>query len=151
MTKRRSTTEPKTFLGQTGPWGPSDIVRIILERPEAAAFLAHKLYRYFVSEAGTPGRRADRAPGRLRSSSMISPSARSSRPSSVRGIFIPNPSIRQRIKSPVEFSAGLVRMLEMPRTGDQPAGTLGRLRHAGPGTVRSAECRGLGRRPDLDQ
>ena len=46
---------PKTFLGQNGPWGPSDIVRIVLERPEAATFLARKLYRYFVSEAGTPG------------------------------------------------------------------------------------------------
>ncbi len=29
----------KTFLGRTGPWGPSDIVRIVLERPEAATFL----------------------------------------------------------------------------------------------------------------
>ena len=30
----------KTFLGQTGPWGPADIVRITLERGEAATFLA---------------------------------------------------------------------------------------------------------------
>ena len=46
---------PKTFLGLNGPWGPSDIVRITLERPEAATFLARKLYRWFVSESGTPG------------------------------------------------------------------------------------------------
>src|SRR5206468_10259477 len=46
---------PKTFLGLNGRWGPSDIVRIILERPEAATFLARKLYRLFVSESGTPG------------------------------------------------------------------------------------------------
>ena len=46
---------PKTFLGRNGRWGPSDIVRITLERPEAATFLARKLYRWFVSEAGTPG------------------------------------------------------------------------------------------------
>ncbi len=30
---------PKTFLGLNGPWGPADIVRITLERPEAATFL----------------------------------------------------------------------------------------------------------------
>jgi uncharacterized protein (DUF1800 family) len=45
----------KTFLGQTGRWGPSDIVRIVLARPEAAEFLARKLYRYFVGEASVPG------------------------------------------------------------------------------------------------
>src|SRR5262249_39636790 len=39
---------PKTFLGQAGRWGPPDIVRIILNRSEAATFLAHKLYRFFV-------------------------------------------------------------------------------------------------------
>ena len=44
----------KTFLGQTGPWQAADIVRIVLDRPEAATFLAHKLYRFFVSEAGPP-------------------------------------------------------------------------------------------------
>ncbi len=46
---------PKTFLGQTGRWGPSDIVRISLDRPEAATFLARKLYRFLVSEFATPG------------------------------------------------------------------------------------------------
>ena len=33
----------KIFLGKTGPWGPGDIVRITLERPEAAVFLAQAL------------------------------------------------------------------------------------------------------------
>src|SRR5262249_1753165 len=42
---------PKTFLGLNGPWKPSDIVRITLDRPEAATFLARKLYRWFVSES----------------------------------------------------------------------------------------------------
>src|SRR5262249_37315849 len=46
---------PKTFLGLNGPWKPADIVRITLERPEAATFLARKFYRWFVSDAGTPG------------------------------------------------------------------------------------------------
>ena len=54
---------PKTFLGQNGPWGPSDIVRITLENPEAATFLARKLYRWFVSEAAARAG-TDRAVGR---------------------------------------------------------------------------------------
>ncbi len=44
----------KTFLGQTGKWAAKDIVRITLDQPRAAQFLARKLYRYFVSEAGEP-------------------------------------------------------------------------------------------------
>src|SRR5262245_21769765 len=44
-----------TFLGEAGPWGPSNIIRIVLERPEAATFLAQKLYRAFVSETAAPG------------------------------------------------------------------------------------------------
>src|SRR5262245_11708455 len=46
---------PKTFLGLNGRWGPSDIVRITLESPEAATFLARKLYRLLISEFDAPG------------------------------------------------------------------------------------------------
>jgi uncharacterized protein (DUF1800 family) len=110
---------PKTFLGQSGPWGPSDIVRITLERPEAATFLARKLYRWFVSEAGTPGpelieplaeevRRHKFAIGRI-----VGVILRSKH-------FYSRAAHRQRIKSPVEFSAGLVRTLEVPRQALNP-------------------------------
>ncbi len=110
---------PKTFLGNTGRWGPSDIVRITLERPEAATFLARKLYRWFVSEAGTPG------------PELIEPLAEEvkRRQLAIRPIvgvilrsrhFYSRAAIRQRIKSPVEFSAGLVRMLEVPRPALNP-------------------------------
>ena len=91
----------------------------MLERPEAATFLARKLYRCFVSEAGTPGpelieplaaeiKQHDFAIGPvveviLRSQHFYS-----------RSVY------RQRIKSPVEFSAGLVRMLEVPRAAINP-------------------------------
>jgi uncharacterized protein (DUF1800 family) len=111
---------PKTFLGQTGRWNSSDIVRITLQRPEAATFLARKLYRFFVSEAGESVsteliepladeiKRHEYAIGPvvaviLRSRHFYSESVR-----------------RQRIKSPVEFSAGLVRILEAPRTALNP-------------------------------
>src|SRR5207237_2465740 len=45
---------PKTFLKQSGPWKPADIVRITLEQPAAAEFLCRKLYRFLVSEAKEP-------------------------------------------------------------------------------------------------
>jgi uncharacterized protein (DUF1800 family) len=104
----------KTFLGRTGPWRPADIVRITLEQPACAEFLCRKLYRFFVSEAGEPA--AD----------LIRPLAQELRASRyslrhVLGIvlrsrhFYAGAARRQRIKSPVEFSAGLVRVLEVPR------------------------------------
>jgi uncharacterized protein (DUF1800 family) len=110
---------PKNFLGRTGRWGPSDIVRIALGRPEAATFLARKLYRWFVSEAGTPG------------PELIEPLAEEVRRQEfavepiVRIIlrsrhFYSHAAYRQRIKSPVEFSAGLVRVLEVPRPALNP-------------------------------
>jgi len=110
---------PKTFLGREGRWGPSDIVRITLERPEAATYLARKLYRWFVSEAGTPDpelieplaeevRRNEFAIGPI-----VEVILRSKH-------FYSRATYRQRIKSPVEFSAGLVRKLEVPRPALNP-------------------------------
>jgi uncharacterized protein (DUF1800 family) len=111
--------ETKIFLGKTGPWGPGDIVRITLERSEAAVFLARKLYRYFVSEASEPGPLlleplADEI---RRHGFTIEP---------VVGVilrsrhFYSRAAYRQRIKSPIDLSAGLVRMLEAPRSALNP-------------------------------
>jgi len=110
---------PKTFLGRTGCWGPSDIVRISLERPEAATFLARKLYRLLISEFGTPGPELIEplAEEIQRNEFAIGPTV---------GVilrsrhFYSRASYRQRIKSPVEWSAGLVRMLEVPPSAFNP-------------------------------
>jgi uncharacterized protein (DUF1800 family) len=110
---------PKTFLGLNGPWKPADIVRITLERPEAATFLARKLYRWFVSEHGTPG------------PELIEPLAEEVKKNHfaigpIVGVilcsrhFYSRAAYRQRIKSPIEFSAGLVRILEVPRPALNP-------------------------------
>jgi uncharacterized protein (DUF1800 family) len=104
----------KTFLKQTGPWQTADVVRITLEQPACAEFLCRKLYRFFVSERAEPPAElirplAEELRGRqydlghvvgviLRSRQFYDPAV-----------------VRQRIKSPVEFSAGLVRTLEVPR------------------------------------
>jgi uncharacterized protein (DUF1800 family) len=110
---------PKTFLGLNGPWKPSAIVRITLERPEAATFLARKLYRWFVSESAPPG------------PELIEPLAEEIKKhrfaiGPIVGVilrskhFYSRAAYRRRIKSPVEFSAGLVRVLEVPRPALNP-------------------------------
>jgi uncharacterized protein (DUF1800 family) len=121
---------PKTFLGRTGPWGSSDIVKITLERPEAAIFLARKLYRLLVSEADDPGPK------------LIEPLADEIRSHgySIRHVvevilrsrhFYSRAAYRQRIKSPVEFSAGILRMLEVPRSSVNPLALLAALEMQG--------------------
>ena len=43
-------TAKKTFLGQTGNFNGDDIIRIILEQPATAQFLARHLYNFFVAD-----------------------------------------------------------------------------------------------------
>jgi hypothetical protein len=104
----------KTFLQKTGAWKPADIVRITLEQPACAEFLCRKLYRFLVSEVGEP------------KPELIEPLAEELRKhkydvGQVVGIILRSRHFydqavrRQRIKSPVEYSAGLVRTLEVPR------------------------------------
>jgi uncharacterized protein (DUF1800 family) len=104
---------PKTFLGRSGAWKPADIIRITLEQPACAEFLCKKLYRFLVGEAGEPD--AD----------LIRPLAQELRKNrySIRQVVktilrskhFYSAAYRQRVKCPVEFSAGLVRLLEVPR------------------------------------
>jgi uncharacterized protein (DUF1800 family) len=104
----------KTFLKQTGAWKPADIVRIILEQPACAEFLCRKLYRFFISEAKEPA--AD----------LIKPLAEVLRKHkySIREVvnvilrsrhFYSPAAQRQRIKCPIEYSAGMLRVLDVPR------------------------------------
>ncbi len=101
---------PKTVFGHTGAWDGGDIVRLVLDRPQAARFIVRKLYRHFISENLEPPdalleplaeqfRRADYDIGAvvgmiLRSQHFFSASA-----------------YRQRIKSPVEYVIGIIRSL----------------------------------------
>ena len=89
-------------------------MRIVLEQSACAGFLCRKLYRFFVSETEEP------------SAELIEPLAEELRRQrydigAVVGIilrsrhFYSRMAYRQRVKGPVEFSAGLVRTLEVPR------------------------------------
>ena len=44
----------KNFLGRTGAFAGEDILRIILEQPQTANYIAAKLYRFFVREQISP-------------------------------------------------------------------------------------------------
>jgi uncharacterized protein (DUF1800 family) len=106
--------KPKTFLGQTGDWKPADIVRITLEQPTCAEFLCKKLYRFLVSEAVPPpaeliGPLAEELrKGRYTVRQVVQTILRSKH-------FFGSAAYRQRVKCPVEFSTGLVRLLDVPR------------------------------------
>jgi uncharacterized protein (DUF1800 family) len=104
----------KTFLRRTGAWKAADIIRITLEQPACAEFLCRKLYCFLVNETQEP------------KSELLKPLAQELRQhrydiAHVAGIilrsrhFYAESNRRQRIKGPVELSAGLVRALEVPR------------------------------------
>jgi uncharacterized protein (DUF1800 family) len=104
----------KTFLGQTGRWKAEDIVRITLEQPACARFLCRKFYRFFIADSDEPA------------AELIEPLAEEFRSHgySIRRVvgtvlrsrhFYSQAAYRKVVKSPVEFSAGLLRTLEVPR------------------------------------
>ncbi len=109
----------KTVLGQTGNWGGEDVLDILLRRPDCAEFLARKLFRHFVSELHDPP-----AP-------LIAPLAEDFRQSDydIGGLmrrilssrhFFSEHAFRQRIKSPVEFVLGAVRVVYAGEPPPQP-------------------------------
>jgi uncharacterized protein (DUF1800 family) len=105
---------PKTFLGQTGPWGAQDIVRIVLAQPAVAKRLCGRLYVLFVSDVNGPP------------DELVEPLAEVLRRRwSIRDVvatilasqhFFSLQSWRKKIKSPVDHSVGLLRQLGIPKT-----------------------------------
>jgi uncharacterized protein DUF1800 len=101
----------KEFMGQKGEWDGGDIQNIALNQPAAALFLARKLYRFFVSEsADPPNALLEPLAERLRTSDfeiapVVAMILRSRH-------FFSEHAYRQRIKSPVEYALGVVRVVK---------------------------------------
>jgi uncharacterized protein (DUF1800 family) len=102
----------KTILGQTGPFRGDDVARILLEQSACAQFLARKLFAHFVSEVDEP------------SDDLLAPIAEAYRSSGydttvpvamiLRSQLFHDPEIRRRrVSSPVEFTVGTIRSLEI--------------------------------------
>jgi uncharacterized protein (DUF1800 family) len=101
----------KTVLGQTGKWKADDIVRICLEQKSAPGFICGKLFRFLVSDTLTPSRE------------LLEPLAAQYRKSKfdtaglVRTIlssnlFFSEDVYRTKVKSPVDFTLGIIKALE---------------------------------------
>lgn len=100
--------EPKTIFGRTGSWDGDDVVDLILQQPDAATFLARKLFAYFAYDDPEPAvverlaaafRDSDYSLRVLVGAILRSPEFRSER------------AYRARIKSPVELAVGSLKLL----------------------------------------
>jgi len=102
-------TSTKTFLGQTGNFGPPDIVDILVARPETAANLSTELFQFF----GYPTPRQETI---QRLSAVYFDSGYSMR-SMVEAIltapeFVSNQAYLANVKSPTEYVATGLRSLD---------------------------------------
>ncbi len=114
----------KTVLGQTGRFDGDDIVRLALEQPAAARFVAGKLLREFVMPR-PPQPLIEAVAARLRASDFdIRQTLRDVLRSQV---FFAHEVYRARIKSPVEFAVGVVRSLHLRVPGPRLAEAVSQL------------------------
>ena len=100
----------KTFFGKTGNFGGQDAVRIVLDQPAAAEFIAGKLFRFFVcDEPAPPPALIDPLAEQLRKNDFttgpVIERVLSSR------LFFSGASVGRKIRSPVELGVGLLRAL----------------------------------------
>ena len=107
----------KTYLGQTGNFGPQDILNILVARPETAASLSNELFTFF----GYPNPGQDLI---NRLSAVYFDSGYSIK-SMVEAIlkspeFISNEAYLANVKSPIEYVVTALRSLNAP----SPAGAL---------------------------
>lgn len=108
---------PKEFLGRRGNFDGKNIIDIILEQPTAAHYLAYRLHKFFVSdqpevnavdELAAVCRRTDYDLREIMRSLLTSPA------------FCSERARYSKVKSPVEFIVGLIRLtgdFETPRHG----------------------------------
>jgi hypothetical protein len=110
---------PKTVLGQTGRFNGNDVVRILVKRPACAKFVVRKLYSFLISEAHDPTDRlleplCDRF---RRSDGDITDLVKTMLGSK---LFFSDVAFRQRIKWPVEYVVGAVRVTVTGNVPPQP-------------------------------
>jgi hypothetical protein len=111
----------KHVLGRTGNWTGDDIPGILLEQPACAEWICRKLFRYFISDSQPP------------SEALLAPLAQAFRESNyqikvpvariLRSRLFFDPIVRsRRVKSPVEFTVGTIRAMEVIKPTVEAAG-----------------------------
>ncbi len=99
---------PKTFLGQTGAWDGTDIMRIILANPAAPQWIAGRLAQFFVAPKPDPALVEAMAQQIQASNYELKPALRALFRS--RAFYRPE-VMHAQVKSPAEFVVGAVRHL----------------------------------------
>lgn len=100
----------KTFLGKTGNFDGSDVLNIILEQKATARFITTKIYKFFVNEKADDDIIAKLSTNFYTSGYDIKKLMTEIFSSSW---FYDQKNIGNRIKSPVELMAGIMRILPM--------------------------------------
>lgn len=108
--KRRHDPRSKTILGRTGEFGVTDVVDILMDRPETGRLIAAKLWRAFVHETPDPAEierlatqfRRDPHIGRLLEAVLMT------------GAFWAPKTRGRLIKSPIDLVVGTARTFRLP-------------------------------------
>ncbi|WP_027377682.1 DUF1800 domain-containing protein [Kaistella palustris] len=101
---------PKTFLGKTGNFDGSDILRIILEQKATSRFIVSKIYRFFVNEKLNTSIINDLSEKFYASNYDIKKLLSEIFTAKW---FYAEDNIGAKIKSPVELMVGMLRILPM--------------------------------------
>jgi hypothetical protein len=108
-------TGEKTIFGKTGQWTGDDLVRLILEQPATAKFIARRLWEYFAYTEPQP-EIVERLAGVLRANNYeLEPVLRNLFLSEE---FYSDRAIGHQIKSPVELVVGTLRELGVKQVTD---------------------------------
>lgn len=116
--RKQHDTGEKTFLGQKGNFGGEDIVQLLAARPETASFLVRKLIVYFVCD-NPDDSYVEKIAAIYKDKQDIRAVLRSIFNSHE---FQSEKAYHTRIKSPVEYVIGTMKLLQVDKIdGDLPA------------------------------
>lgn len=108
----------KTFMGHTGDFNGDDIIAIVLANPQTARYLTEKIYRFFVSPVLDEEKVSEWSQAFYKSNYDI---AKLMETIFTSEHFYSEEVIGSRIKSPVEYLAGLMRQLDLEFTQKESA------------------------------
>ena len=108
--EREHDEDVKEIFGRKGKFKGDDVVRVVLEQPATAQRLVRKLYRFFISETEEPDANLLAPPAESFAkdydiSKLVGTILRSN-------LFFSPAAYHQRVKSPVDFSLGIIKGLE---------------------------------------